>query len=471
MKFYKSLSLLIAICFTSLAGFSQLRLPSILSSGMVLQQNDSVALWGWAEPSQKVFVTTSWNEATDSAITNHGAKWQLKIKTPMAGGPYTITIKAGNAIVLNDVMIGEVWVCSGQSNMEMNEQWGLPDVKAAFPTCANNQIRFFHVAKATAAYPQDDCTGQWQSCDSNTLKSFSAVGYFFGKKLNQDLNVPVGLISSNWGGTPAEVWTPAEKVNNDPALKSSAAKQEDFAWWPKEPGATYNAMIYPLTHFSIAGAIWYQGEGNTAAPATYSKLFSSMITAWRNAWQKNLPFYYVQIAPFTYGTTNVGNLVREQQTKTLQLPNTGMVVISDLVNDTTDIHPKNKHEVGYRLANWALAETYHKAGIVYKSPVYKAMAIQKDKAIISFENATNGLLATGKKIEALLVAGSDRIFYPATAVIDHDKLVVWSKQVKEPVAVRFAFSNAAIGNLFSREGLPVCPFRTDDWPVEQVAVK
>lgn len=450
---------------------SQVRLPAVLSSGMVLQQNDSVTLWGWSQPAEKIFVTTGWNNRIDSTVADNGAHWKIKVKTPVAGGPYSILFKGNNTIELKDVLIGEVWVCSGQSNMEMNEGWGLPDIRSDLATCENKNIRFFTIPKSTSLFPQEDCNGKWVSCDSNTLKPFSAVGYYFGKKLNKDLNVPVGLINASWGGTPAEVWTPAELVNNDPELKASSDKQKDFAWWPHRPGATYNGMLSPVTNFSIAGAIWYQGEGNTAAPATYSHLLNTMIDSWRKAWNKDLPFYYVQIAPFTYGETNVGNLIREQQTKSLQHGNVGMAVITDLVDDTTDIHPKDKHDVGYRLAGWALAETYHKPGVTYKSPFYKNIEIKKDKAVISFDNAPNGLMVKGKKINAVEIAGDDKVFYPADAKIDNDKLVVGSKAVKQPVAVRFSFGNAAVGNLFSKEGLPVCPFRTDNWEVEQVEVK
>ena len=225
-------------------------------------------------------------------------------------------------------------------------------------------------------------------------------------------------------------------------------------------------MLAPVTNFSIAGAIWYQGESNTAAPNTYGKLLTTMIDSWRAAWNKNIPFYYVQIAPYTYGNNFDGSLVREQQTKAMMHDNVGMVVTTDLVDDTTDIHPKNKHDVGYRLANWALAETYHKPGIVYKSPVYKSIDVQKGKAIISFDNVPAGLVAKGKNITALLIAGADKKFYPASAKIDNDKLIVWSKQVTQPVAVRFSFTNAGVGNLFSKEGLPVAPFRTDDWELD-----
>jgi sialate O-acetylesterase len=470
MKQYR-LCLFVLLLFIGRSGITQVRLPAVLSSGMVLQQNDSVTLWGWSQPAEKIFITTSWNNRTDSLVADNGANWKLKVKTPVAGGPYSILIKGFNSIELKDVLIGEVWICSGQSNMEMNEQWGLPDVKAELPVCANSNIRFFHIPKTTSAYPREDCNAQWENCDSNTLKSFSAVGYFFGKKLNKELNVPVGLINASWGGTPAEVWTQADLVNNDSALKTSAAKQENYAWWPKTPGLTYNGMLAPMFNYSIAGAIWYQGEGNTIAPFTYGHLFTTMIDSWRKAWNKNFPFYYVQIAPFTYGTTNIGNLIREQQTAVIQHDNTGMVVISDLVDNIADIHPKNKHEVGYRLANWALSETYHRQGIVYKSPFYKNMEVKNGKVTILFDNVPGGLIVKDKKINALVIAGADKIFYPADAKIETDKLVVWNKSVKEPVAVRFSFSNDEVGNLFSKAGLPVCPFRTDNWEVEQVPVK
>jgi len=332
------------------------------------------------------------------------------------------------------------------------------------PICANKNIRFFYIPKTTSATPQDDCKTSWTLCDSSTLKTFSAVGYFFGKKLNTELNVPIGLINANWGGTPAEVWTPSDLINNDAELKASADKIKPADWWPHNPGLTFNGMLAPVTNFSIAGAIWYQGEGNTSAPNTYAKLLTTMIDGWRKVWNKNIPFYYVQIAPFTYGKDNFnGSIIREQQTKVMAHDNVGMVVVSDITGDTTDIHPKNKHDVGYRLANWALSETYHRNDIVYKSPVYRSIDIQKDKAIIFFDNATTGLMSKDKNITALFIAGADKIFYSAMSKIEGDKLIVWSKDVPQPAAVRFSFTNAGVGNLFSKEGLPVAPFRTDDW--------
>lgn len=443
--------------------FADIRLPAVLNNHMVLQQQSTVKLWGWADPGDKVFVTTSWDHKTDSVKTTRDAKWQINIQTPSAGGPYSIVFKSGNSIELSDVMIGEVWVCSGQSNMEMNEQWGLPDAKAELATCYNNNIRFFYVPKTTAKYPQEDCKASWAICDSNTMKAFSAAGYFFGKKLNKELNVPIGLINANWGGTPAEVWTPADLVNDDTALKAASAKHWVSPGWPYLPGYTFNGMIAPLTDFSIAGAIWYQGESNVGTAGTYSKLFTGMIGAWRKAWNKDFPFYYVQIAPYKYNDKNAGALLQEAQTQSMHYPNVGMVVITDLVDDTSNIHPKNKHDVGYRLANWALAETYHKEGITYKSPLYKSMNTEKGKAIIIFDNAPAGLVAKDKNITELYIAGEDKIFYPAEAKIEKNVLIAWNKKVNNPVAVRYAFGNTAIGNLFNKEGLPVTPFRTDNW--------
>ncbi len=465
MKKYLAITVFL---FLTAALKANIRLPNVINNNMVLQQQSSVKLWGWAGPAEKIYVTTSWNNKTDSVVTTRDANWMLTVKTPAAGGPYNITLKGANTIVLNNVLIGEVWVCSGQSNMEMNDGWGgISDIKAALATCANSNIRFFTIPKATSGYPQDNCGGEWIGCDSNTLKSFSAVAYFFGKKLNTDMNVPIGLISTNWGGTPAETWTETEAVNNDAELKAAAAKQQPNDWWPYLPGAAFNGMIAPITSYNIAGAIWYQGEGNTIAPDTYGKLLTTMIGTWRKAWNKELPFYYVQIAPFTYGNKFISSIVREQQTKAMAYPNTGMVVITDLVDNVKNIHPKGKRLVGERLANWALAQTYHKDGIVYKSPLYKSLEVQKNKATITFDNAPNGLKTTGQNIIEVYVAGADKIFYVATAKIDKDKLVVYSPKVAQPVAVRFAFSNAAMGNLFSKEGLPVNPFRTDNWELDR----
>ncbi len=467
----RSLLLLSTIALlSSSTAMAQLRLPAIISSGMVLQQNDSASLWGWGNPAERILITTSWNNKTDTAIVNNRANWKIKIKTPKAGGPYTIILKGSTTIVLNDVMIGEVWLCSGQSNMEWNYWNGLQDIKEELPHCYNNQIRFFHIPKTTANHPQDDVQAEWKICDSNSLKSFSAVGYFFGKKLNADLHVPVGLINASWGGTPAEVWTPESIFDTDEELRLSAARLQSFRWWPNHDGLCYNAMIDPITKFNIAGTIWYQGESNIVNNDTYHKLFTTMIRSWRDAWKKDFPFYYVQIAPYKYSSNNVGALVQEAQAKAMNFPNTGMVVITDLVDNINDIHPKNKRDVGLRLANWALAETYKQKGIAYKSPMYKSKTTSNDRIILNFENVPKGF-KENNTIEGFYILDlKTEQWLPAKAKIEKDKIVVWKEGAK-PAHVRYAFGNTIIGNVFSKEGLPLCPFRTDNYDVDQSPVK
>jgi sialate O-acetylesterase len=295
---------------------------------------------------------------------------------------------------------------------------------------------------------------------------FSAIGYFFGKRLQGDLNVPVGLINSNWGGTPAEVWTPKEVIEKDQSLKNASLKLNPSAGWPITPGSAYAAMIAPLTKFRIAGAIWYQGEANTQNYATYSSLMSRMIGSWRDAWGYTFPFYYVQIAPFTYGRYNLGALVREQQTACLSVPRTGMVVIHDLVDDVTNIHPVKKMEVAGRLANLALGDHYGVKGIHYKYPMYRGLIIEKNRIRILFDHVPNGLVSPVKDLNEFYIAGADQNFLFASARIEGNTVVVWNKAVKVPVAVRFGFSNTSMPNLFSKEGLPVNTFRTDNWEVK-----
>jgi sialate O-acetylesterase len=459
-------SIFILSLLATVAAKANIILPAVIGNNMVLEQRSSVKLWGWGNPTEKVLVTNSWDGKTDSTVVTANAKWEVMINTPVAGGPYTITIKGYNTIVLENVLIGEVWICSGQSNMEYSYYWGLPQMNADLPAIANSNIRFFKIPRTTAEYPQDDCKAQWEQCDSNTVKSFSAVGYYFGKKINSELNVPIGLIDASWGGTPAETWTPAELVNNDPVLKQAALKQTFSSGWPISPGYTYNGMIAPLTNYSIAGTIWYQGESNTGTAATYYQLFSTMINAWREEWNRQFPFYYVQIAPYRYGNKNIAALLREAQLKTLSQANVGMVVITDLADDTTNIHPKDKRDVGFRLANLALVDTYGYTLPGVKSPEYKSMEIENGKVVISFNNADSDLAIKGEAVTGLFIAGSDKQFYPALAEFKQSKMIVWSDKVQKPVAVRYAFSNTAVGNIFNKKGLPLGPFRTDEWEVD-----
>ena len=446
--------------------FGIIRLPPIMSSNMVLQQNSQAALWGWASPTERFVIISSWKNTVDSVTALNSGKWKAKISTPNAGGPYTITIKGRfNTIVLENILIGEVWICSGQSNMEMSNNKQIQD---ELPTSKNDNIRFFTVFKKTSEYPQDHCEGEWVSCNEETLRRFSAAGYFFGKKLNTELNVPIGLIQSAWSGTPVELWEPADVIDSDPVMKEAATKIKDVTYRPNKPGYIYNAMIYPISNYSIAGVIWYQGEGNTPRAYAYEKMFTGMIGAWRKQFEQEFPFYYVQIAPYTYENTYEAALLMEQQTRSLSYPKTGMVVITDLVDNVKDQHPKDKLNVGLRLANLALAETYGKKISIpaYKNPKYRRMEVSKGMINLYFDNAPNGFIVKGDSAATeFMIAGSDQNFLPAEVKLEKDRIVVSNKQVKDPVAVRFSFNNTGMSNVFNKEGLPIIPFRTDNWEV------
>lgn len=463
-------SLIFNLFFTSKT-VAIIRLPPIISSGMVLQQNSEANLWGWAGASERFIIISSWKEEADTVQASNIGKWKKSIKTPSAGGPYTITLKSmsrfggGNSIVLEDIMIGEVWILSGQSNMEMSNNQQIKDI---LPTSANNNIRFFTVDKKASEYPQDHADGEWVSCDEETLKRFSAAGYFFGKKIHDELNVPIGLIQSAWSGTPIELWEPASVIESDPIMKKAASEIVIKTHRPHQPGYLYNAMIYPISNYTIAGALWYQGESNTPRAYAYEKMLNSMIGSWREAFQNDFPFYYVQIAPWKYETSLYeGALLQEAQSKSLSYPKTGMVVITDLVDDVTNLHPQNKKDVGERLALLALVETYGKNIPVYKSPLLKNMAIDKGKVSLYFNDAPNGFITKdGSKPTEFMIAGSDKKFLPADVKLEKDRIIVSNKNIKEPKAVRFSFSNTGMSNVLSKEGFPIVPFRTDTWEVD-----
>ncbi|HUX83933.1 MAG TPA: sialate O-acetylesterase [Chitinophagaceae bacterium] len=445
-----------------------LRLPDIFSDNMVLQQNDTVALWGWGGPGARIKVWNSWNQDTVRTLSDSYANWRLVLKTPAAGGPYTLTIQgAGSSVVIHNILIGEDWLCSGQSNMEFSASWKTlvnwkeDTAQAQFP-----RIRFFHVQRMTSNYPETEVRGRWEECTPSSMFWFSSVGYFFGRMLSEKLQVPVGLIESAWGGTPVETWMPDSIFSSDPVLSASAQLLHPAPWCPMVPAVCFNAMINPLIHFPIAGTIWYQGETNTGNPGTYERAFSKMIGCWRNLWGKDFPFYFVQIAPFNYGIGDSGALVREAQLATYRtVPRTGMVVITDITSDTNNIHPTDKVDVGERLALWALANDYGNRGITFSGPLYRSMEIQGRRIRVSFDFAGSGLKVTSKEVTGLWIAGMDRKFYPAQSRLQDSVLVAWSAKVPQPVALRFGFSNTATPDLFNQEGLPASPFRTDDWPI------
>jgi len=434
-------------------------MPGIFSDNMVLQQKSDVVIWGWANTYEKVIITNDWNDSEISAVADNQGKWKLVLKTPAAGGPYNIHIRGFNEITIKNVLIGEVWLCSGQSNMEWSAGSGINNGPEEIKKALYPKIRFFSVYHSTSLFPQDQLTGEWVECTPETMKSFSIIGYFFGQKLNTELSVPVGIINSSWGGTAAEAWMPEEVIQNDDYLKEASALQKPVPWGPVEPGRIYNSMIHPILQFRIAGVLWYQGEANTVNAYAYTDILASLIYSWRDLWGYEFPFYFAQIAPYKYGKPFEGVLVRDAQRRVLDLPNTGMIVLSD-IGDTTNIHPKNKKDAAMRFASLALNRYYKSAKLQDSGPLYKDISIENGKAIVTFDYS-EGLHMVGSKLTCFEIAGSDMVFYPANAQIKDQKVIVQSDKVKAPMAVRFAWSNTATPNLFNAANLPASCFTTE----------
>jgi sialate O-acetylesterase len=657
MRHLKSLiSMLIIALFLNGTGlYADITLPAIFGENMVMQRDRQATLWGWADAGEKIKIECSWYQRGWETTADAGGNWKIKIDPPRADRPGQLKLTGKNTVEINNILAGEVWVCSGQSNME----WPLRaavNAEAEIKAANYPQIRLFTVTKKTADQPQKDCTGHWTACRPETAANFSAVGYFFGRHLHQELNVPIGLINTSWGGTPAQSWTSEpwlrKMADYQPALeqlkynhanlkevqaqfeeknaqwqkdliKLDAGRSEngpgweapqlddkewptvelpgDFAkinlgpfdgsvWYRREinlpddwagreltlelgpiddmditwingtkvgghetpghwqtprkykvpadavkkganviavrvldnsgaggftgkpeqmriyptdaeaqavsltgewrfkvgfnmkdqpprpappllatsnpwaPTSLYNGMIAPLAPYTIAGAIWYQGESNAGQAYQYRELFPTMIRSWRDVWgQGDFPFLFVQLAPFQYGEPLICAELREAQTMTLSLPNTGMAVTMDIGNPT-DIHPRNKQDVGKRLALWALAKTYGRQDLVYSGPLYKSMQVEGDKVRLSFDHTGTGLLAKDKPLTHFTIAGPDKKFLPAIAQIDGETIIVQNPKIQNPVAVRYGWTNDAQPNLFNKERLPASPFRTDDWP-------
>jgi len=427
---------------------------------MVLQRNAEVKIWGWANPKEEVKITPSWNNQEYKVIANSHAFWTISIPTPKEAGPFIILLKGYNQITLRNILVGEVWLCSGQSNMEMNANWGIKDgekeaLLATYPT-----IRFFSVEKSSAETPQNNLLGKWEECTPETMKKNSAIAYFFAQKITNNLkDVPIGMIVSAWGATAAEVWMPANVVLNDPELIKASRRANPNEYCPIEPGSTFNSMINPLIGFKIAGVLWYQGESNVGS-TVYNKTFSSLITSWRTLWKDDFPFYFVQIAPFKNGEDRYSSVqIRDFQRRTLPLPKTAMVVTSD-ISTTDDIHPKDKKTVGVRLANLALTNIYKTNDNLVNSPLYKSIKINKNKAIVSFDYA-DGLYFLNNKSDQFEMAGADGIYFEAKATIKKNNVILQSDKVEKPLKVRFAWKNDAQSQLFNIANLPASSFTSE----------
>lgn len=469
------------------AGAKELRVAGIFGDRMVLQRETDAPIWGWGEAGAKVTVSPSWQKATVETTADDGGRWKASLPTPKAGGPFTITVQSGGAkVALKDVLIGEVWVCSGQSNMQWKlrgfgvDHWSEELKKANRP-----QLRYINIPQAIAFAPQQDMKAPWVTSTPRNVLPLSAVAYFFAARLQEELDVPVGIISTSWGGSSAETWI-SESVLREKFPEFS----ETFATYPdakkvsgplsraeknmpegiqqRSPSVTSNTMIEPLIPYAIRGVTWYQGESNVSKPLQYRRLFPALIEDWRTRWGRTaeeLPFYYVQIAPFHYRTEPMPvALLREAQLQTLGVPNTGMVVTMD-VGAADNIHPKPKKPVGERLARLALARTYGKA-IVDSGPMYQKHLADGATMKLTFTEIGSGLKSLdGEALRHFTAAGADKVFHPAKAVIKDDQVWVRSDKVAKPVAVRFGWGNADLTNLGNAEGLPASSFRTDEWPI------
>ncbi len=452
---------------------AQIKVASVLGSNMVLQRNSEVKLWGTSKSNDKLTVTVGWSKVKTTTVCNDEGKWLVKIKTTEAGGPYSIVISnSTQKVALNNILLGEVWLCSGQSNMEMPIMgFSNSPVNGSFDALLdadNNNIRLFTVKKASLASPQDTCEGEWTAATAESVGKFSAVGYFFAKQLQQKLNVPIGMICSSWGGSRIEAWINKENIAKFPESLKSTTQEKT----PQNHRASqlYNGMIYPLKNYVIKGAIWYQGESNRSESQYYAGLMGGLVENWRNDFGVGqFPFYFVQIAPYTYNNSKdilSGIFCDEQFKASLTIPNCGMVVTTD-IGEERNIHPSEKATIGKRLAAWAFSETYGNKGVPHKNPYFKAAVVKDSVMLVSFENATLGMSSFGKELSNFEVAGEDKVFYPAKAiiVINSKQITVSAKNVKNPVAVRYGYCNFPQGNgyLFSTAGLPVPSFRSDNW--------
>jgi len=486
------------------------RLPSVFSEHMVLQREQPIPVWGWADAGESVEVTLG--SAKTAAVADAGGRWSVKLPALPAGGPHILKVAGTNVLTISDVLIGEVWLCSGQSNMNMPIDWGIfgkwgsPESNKALAAIDDPQLRMFLVDKQVATQPAADVGGQWKVAKGNDVLKWSAAAYFFGVELRRELGVPVGLLKSAVGGTPVESWMGRSALLEAvPEMANSIAQwdkrvagfdeeafQRELQAWQAEsekakaegrqparrpaavtqnawmPCSLFNGMIAPLAPYAMRGVIWYQGESNARNAAAYRRTFPALIRSWRKAWgQGDFPFLFVQLANFhqqpAQPVESQWAELREAQTMALAVPNTAMAVAID-IGEADDIHPKNKQDVGRRLALGALKLAYGR-DIVHSGPIYKSMTTENGAIRLRFGHVGSGLIAKdGGVLKGFAVAGEDRRFVWAEAHIDGDSVVVSSRQVARPVAVRYGWADNPDCNLYNREGLPASPFRTDDWP-------
>lgn len=466
---------ILCFCIATMYSNAQLRLPKVIGSNMVLQRQKPVPIWGWASPGEKITVQFAGQKQT--TVADPEGYWKVTLSSlKTSNTPAEMNITASNTILLKNILVGEVWLCSGQSNMEYPVKLSPGFVKPARGTDntiadmagTHPNIRLFKVEKVLSS--PDVTTNGWNECTDSALAKFSAAGFYFAKNVQQELNVPVGMISSSWGGSRIEPWTPAEAYKALPAFATESQKQP-LMIDSVAPGKNYRSMIEPLAPFALRGFLWYQGESNCMINdgMRYADKMQALVEGWRKKWGSDeLPFYSVEIAPYYY-TKRKDKLSHtpqtlaefwEAQSQSLQIPHTDMIVVTDLVDDLSNIHPSYKWEVGRRLALLALANDYGKR-IISSGPVYKKMKTEKDKIILSFDNDKKLKSNDGKALNWFTIAGADGKFVSANAVIKKNKIEVSSPEVANPAAVRFAWDEKAQPNFVNDAGLPAVPFRTD----------
>lgn len=454
---------------------AKITLPAVIGDNMVLQQETKAALWGKATPGAKVAIQASWTRETLSAVADAAGRWSARIQTPAAGGPHTIifTDKSdGDKVTLQNILTGEVWYCSGQSNMEMPVKGydcqpveGSADfILGARP---ERPIRMCTVQKNVSLTPLEDCVCKWETHTPEAVSNASATGYFFAEYLQRILGIPVGIIIADWGGTPIEAWMDREAISAFPEFDLGFLDNPSGDCNASMPCSLFNGMTSPVIPYTLKGVIWYQGEANRGRAAQYRKLQPAFVQMLRDKWDnEDMPFYYVQIAPFNYaGPEDIqGALLREAQMLNLsEIPHSGMAMTLD-IGEFGCIHPAKKQDVGKRLAYLALTNDYGIKGINPSAPVYKSMEINGEKAVLTFDVGYMGLSPLGRELTGFEVAGADRVFHPAKAyVAGFDKVDVYCDSVKEPVAVRYCFKDAVQPSLFNGFGIPASSFRTDDW--------
>ncbi len=488
---------------------AEVKLPAIFSDHMVLQCDTAVPVWGWADAGEQVTVSIAGQ--TKTATADASGKWSVKLDKLPAGDALTLTVKGKNTITVSDVLVGEVWLCSGQSNMAMtvNRAKDFEQEKSAanFP-----QIRMFTVTSGASTTPQEKCEGRWQVCGADTVGTFSAAAYFFGREIFQRIRAPIGLVNSSVGGTAIESWTSMDVQKGRPEFKPVFERWEkaQAAWNPEQAAARYekqqaafketakkakeagkaarapqkpveprldrnypanlfNGKIAPLIPYAIRGAIWYQGENNAGSGlgGIYDLLLANLVNDWRSRWGYEFPFAWVQLPNFRKPVddpvqTTGWVLVREGMLKTLKLPRTGMAITVD-VGEAGDIHPKDKQTVGKRLAMWALADVYQQKGVAASGPLPAGHEVRGGEVVLSFTHADGGLTAKGGELKGFAIAGADKKWVKASAKISSDKIIVSSPDVKSPVAVRYAWAENPDCNLYNGAGIPASPFRTDSW--------